>query len=401
MIGWGFKPKGDAQADGADAVGGFDTFEMRLGDLMRGERATLGKSLLDVQRELKIKAAYIAAIENADPEAFDTPGFIAGYVRSYARYLNMDPDWTFQAFCRESGFATAHGMSEAASSRSKVKSETDFDGSDPFSRPVTPFTPETDPFFASVEPRAIGSIAVLAMLIAGLGYGAWTVLQEVQRVQFAPLDQTPVVASNIDPLAGGSAPRSIAVDSIAMPSAEAFDRLYRPEALDVPVLVARDAPISTLDPHGGGTLESSELPEETLIATNDGSELLPGATPTEPSLVQVTETPEPGVTLLAVRPVWVRVRAADGSVIFEKVLDAGEEYAVPASEEPPTLRAGNSGSLFFKVAGQVYGPAGPGTSTAKNVALGADVLKGDYQLADLQSDNALSEYVTVAEIQPR
>ena len=74
----------------------FDDFELRLGDLMRGERATLGKSLLDVQRELRIKASYIAAIENADPEAFDTPGFIAGYVRSYARYLNMDPDHAFK-----------------------------------------------------------------------------------------------------------------------------------------------------------------------------------------------------------------------------------------------------------------------------------------------------------------
>jgi len=71
---------------------GFDAFELRLGDLMRGERATLGKSL-----------------------AFDTPGFIAGYVRSYARYLNMDPDWAFDTFCTESGFATAHGMSDQAS----------------------------------------------------------------------------------------------------------------------------------------------------------------------------------------------------------------------------------------------------------------------------------------------
>jgi cytoskeletal protein RodZ len=82
----------------------FDDFELRLGDMMRGERATMGKSLLDVQRELRIKASYIAAIENSDPEAFDTPGFIAGYVRSYARYLNMDPDPAFAAFCKESGF---------------------------------------------------------------------------------------------------------------------------------------------------------------------------------------------------------------------------------------------------------------------------------------------------------
>ncbi|HBD90429.1 MAG TPA: DUF4115 domain-containing protein, partial [Gemmobacter sp.] len=43
-----------------DKPKGFDDFELRLGDVMRGERATLGKSLLDVQRELKIKATYIA-----------------------------------------------------------------------------------------------------------------------------------------------------------------------------------------------------------------------------------------------------------------------------------------------------------------------------------------------------
>src|SRR5688500_18994138 len=97
---------------------GFDAFELRLGDLMRGEWATMGKSLLDVQRELKIKAAYIAAIENADPSAFDTPGFIAGYVRSYARYLNMDPDWAFETFCRESGFSTGGGAVVAAGGRS-------------------------------------------------------------------------------------------------------------------------------------------------------------------------------------------------------------------------------------------------------------------------------------------
>ncbi len=41
---------------------GFDDYELKLGDIMRGERATLGKSLLDVQRELRIKASYISAI---------------------------------------------------------------------------------------------------------------------------------------------------------------------------------------------------------------------------------------------------------------------------------------------------------------------------------------------------
>ena len=45
----------------ADVPPGTDGIEVRLGDLMRGERATLGKSLLDVQRELRIRASYVAA----------------------------------------------------------------------------------------------------------------------------------------------------------------------------------------------------------------------------------------------------------------------------------------------------------------------------------------------------
>ena len=41
------------------------------------------------------------------------------------------------------------------------------------------------------------------------------------------------------------------------------------------------------------------------------------------ALPQVLEPPKPGVQLVAVRPAWVRVRAADGSVLYEAVMNAG------------------------------------------------------------------------------
>ena len=114
------------QHDGqADLPPGFDDPDIRLGDVMRGERATLGKSLLDVQRELRIRASYVAAIENCDISAFETPSFVAGYVRSYARYLGMDADWTFRRFCHEAGFQPSHGMAPAASGpRHRLRSST-------------------------------------------------------------------------------------------------------------------------------------------------------------------------------------------------------------------------------------------------------------------------------------
>jgi hypothetical protein len=55
--------------------------------------------------------------------------------------------------------------------------------------------------------------------------------------------------------------------------------------------------------------------------------------------------------LVAVRPAWVRVRAADGSILLEKTLQAGDTYVVPQMEEAPTLRAGAAGAVFFAVNG--------------------------------------------------
>jgi hypothetical protein len=404
MIGRGFRRT--KAAEGIEAKG-FDAFQLRLGDLMRGERATLGKSLLDVQRELKIKAAYIAAIENADPTAFDTPGFIAGYVRSYARYLNMDPDWAFDTFCRESGFATAHGMSAAASSVKPTREErmaASGLGKDIFASSATPFIPASERFFSGIEPRAIGSIMVLVVLISGLGYGGWTVLQEVQKVQFAPIDQAPTVVAEVDPLAGATRADTSAENDLTAfvaPSPEALDRLYRPQALDVPVMVARDGPIATLTPLAPSAPVGAVIgPDavESAIASAVGPQSF-GPNGPLPA-VQVTADPIPGVQLVAVRPAWVRVRAADGSVIYEGILNAGDTYAVPATEDPATLRIGESGAVYFAVNGVHYGPVGPTGAVTSNVALSAESLTAVYTLADISQDQDLAELVNFAAADP-
>ncbi|NND20434.1 MAG: DUF4115 domain-containing protein, partial [Silicimonas sp.] len=390
----------------AEKLKGFDDFDLLLGDIMRGERATLGKSLLDVQRELKIKATYIAAIENTDPSAFDTPGFIAGYVRSYARYLGLDPEWAFKTFCDEGNFAVAHGMSADASVRRVGQPSKKAQKSpgvkvpgasskpahlrDPFTEPSVSYLPKGERAFSGFEPRAIGSIAVLLVLLGGIGYGGWSVLQEVQKVRLTPVDQTPEVLAELDPLA----PAAPATDSdggvetaeLTAPTTDRFDRLYRPEALDVPVLIARDGPISAIDPNTIGALAPDPLRDEGFIAARQARpDNLPFAIPGGPSEtegvvaqldtenllppVQVVEETAPSVALLAVRPSWVRVQAADGTVIFEKILDAGETFDVPLTEEPAQLRAGNAGSLYFAVNGKTYGPAGDGPVVIKGVVL--------------------------------
>ncbi len=391
----GRRSQRDSEGDTDVRPKGFDDYEVRLGDRMRGERATMGKSLLDVQRELRIKANYIAAIEDADPDAFDTPGFIAGYVRSYARYLGMNPDETFAAFCKESGFEVAHGMSAEASVVRKPSGGVAARGPmgrDPFTSPNTPFVPGKESLVSQIEPRAIGSSLVLIAVICGIGYGGWSVLNKIQQVQVSPVEQAPVVLSDLDPLdAAGAVPTEVAVADT--PSAEALDRLYRPQALDVPVLVARDAPISTLDPRTIGTFQPQELPKVEVAEVH---------TVERPALPQVVEKIDTTLKIVAVNPAWMRVTAADGSVIFEGTLgtvEQGNVFEVPLTEEPPLLRAGASGSVFFSMNGEHYGPAGAPGTVAKGVVLSKDAVAETYAVADLEADQNSALKQLVAELQ--
>lgn len=399
MIGRRTPRRSDDEGDAVE-LKGFDDFELRLGDTMRGERATMGKSLLDVQRELRIKASYIAAIENSDPSAFDTPGFIAGYVRSYARYLGMDPDESFTTFCRESGFSVAHGMSaEASVVKKPLRGDPGRRAAavrDPFASPNTPFAPVGDSLLSRIEPRAVGSTLVLLGLIGGIGYGGWSLLKEVQQVQLAPVDQAPVVLSELDPLAGAAGQKPDAARMVA-PSAEAFDRLYRPQALDVPVLVARDAPISTLDPRNVGTFRAPELP---TVQDSDGS-LIALASVTEPGMTgeqpadmmpQVVETPAPALQMVAVRTSWVQVTDASGTVIYEATMQPGDTWEAPLTEEPPKLRTGESGAIYFAMNQKFYGPVGKSGAITSNLPLSVASLQETYLPVDVSSDKGLVRY---------
>ncbi|WP_121629766.1 RodZ domain-containing protein [Tropicibacter alexandrii] len=379
------------QHEGTDATHQEDEFALKLGDVMRGERATLGKSLLDVQRELRIKASYISAIENCDPGAFDTPGFIAGYVRSYARYLGMDPDEAFGAFCKESGFSVAHGMSQDASVVRKPTRRAEVDPArprNPLSDPKLPFAPKSDSFLSRIEPGAVGSSLVLIALIAGIGYGGWSVLKEIQRVQVTPVDQTPVVLSQLDPLDAATAPRDDTAEAeqtaglFTPPSSEAFDRLYRPQALDVPVLVARDAPISTLDPDSVGVFRGSAGLPRVQDSSRDPVALAQ-------TLSGGAAVPQSGVSLIAARAAWVEVKDQDGQVILSRNLAPGDVVEVPRNAQAPRMVVGEAGALYFNVAGTVYGPAGKAGFPVSDIPLDAKSLTARYTPAEAGTDTDL------------
>ena len=379
-----------------ETVKGFDSFELRLGDIMRGERATLGKSLLDVQRELKIKATYISAIEATDLQAFETPSFVAGYVRSYAKYLGMDPDQAYSQFCQEAAFTGVHGMEKAASASRRSEDAakraasivTTKGDTDRIANPKAPFAPVAQRAIWSIEPGAIGSSAILLALIGVLGFGAYSVLMQVQKVTFAPIEQSPGVVAQLDPLTSTVAQVGLGeINELGVPNVDVMDRLYRPVPLDVPVLVARDGPISAIRPN---------LTAPTLATPNaQGDAILTALN--EANDVQVLEDTNEQVAFLAVRPAWVQVSGADGTILFEKIMNAGEKYVAPNTETAPLLKVGESGAIYFAIGDKTYGPAGTQGAVSSNIALDQASLVQKYALADPDSAD-MTTIKTVAEV---
>ena len=380
---------------------GFDDFELKLGDTLRGERATLGKSLIEVQNELKIKAAYISAIENCDPLAFDPPGFVAGYVRSYARYLDLDPDEVFTKFCAESGFATVHGMSDKASSTKSsaesvlLPSDNFIDGEELFSKSPTAILDSYSKTFDKIEPGAIGSLAALICVICGIGYGGMSLFNQMQTVKISPSDFSPIVLTEIS----SELVREENVDTIRTSkiSSDQLDRLYRPQALEVPVLTARDGPISTLDPSFSNNFNMQQRFTTLEIANNSPDENL-----TEQVLdnnyqeasIQVVQDLPPSIAVLVTENAWVQITGSDGTVIYENIMLPGEEFVLPQLEVPPKLRAGMSGYVYFSVNGELFGPVGSGTSVRKNVELSAANIVSNLQTPQLSNKKLIAELIS-------
>ncbi len=75
------------------------------------------------------------------------------------------------------------------------------------------------------------------------------------------------------------------------------------------------------------------------------------------------------LVVVAERAAWVRVYLPNGTIIFERILEKGETYTPPDGIDAPLIWAGNAGSVYVRVGGELHGPLGSGTKAAKGVVL--------------------------------
>jgi cytoskeleton protein RodZ len=114
---------------------------------------------------------------------------------------------------------------------------------------------------------------------------------------------------------------------------------------------------------GGAPAPESIIPVE---ATNTSA----------PAAIASTPVPANGgqVTLIALDKVWIRVTDAKDQRLFERELQPGERYDVPADADHPKIRTGGPEKLQVTINGSNVDPLGPGGQTV-NAEISADALR--------------------------
>jgi cytoskeleton protein RodZ len=69
-----------------------------LGQRIRAAREARGLSLSDVAQQIRIRSVYLAAIEDESWSTIGAPVYIRGFLRTYTRFLGIDPEEAVAAF---------------------------------------------------------------------------------------------------------------------------------------------------------------------------------------------------------------------------------------------------------------------------------------------------------------
>ncbi len=373
-------------ADGVShSLKGFDQYNILLGDELRGERATMGKSLLDVQRDLKIKASYIAAIENCDLEVFSNRGYIAGYVKSYARYLGLRPESVYERFCRESSFSNNDNILDLEIKKSNLSLNKNF-GPDSTWKPSR--IGQIDYKGVTLTNLVSRSTPIVLVLVVLLGstWGAISVLKQVQKLDIVAFEELPEVYTESV---------NVTTNSSLF---ELGDDVYASSDLTVPVFEPRDRALSTLKPNLLTALENKiDLPAVTYSTINSSNQSVekvkvqglnynnhPNFGLPEPVLRSLPYVPK--VKILAITPAWIRVKNENGDVVFERTLKQQEFYLVEKELFRGELRAGNAQNVFFVIDENVFGPLSENKSVVKNISLSPESIKSNFLLSNTASE---------------
>lgn len=332
------------------------------GAVLREQRVSFGLDLGEAAQALKIKPAYLAAIEEGRIDRLPGTAYAIGFIRAYSTHLGLDSGEILRRFKLEtSGFGAKPDLA--------------------FPMPL------------AERSMPGGGTVVTAVILAICGYGAWYYWATAERTRpervtevpaaLLPAPKTAQSPTAPHPVAAPAAPsNSPSAPAETPPNTGAGPVAAGPSG--PPAEAGTAAPAATAQPASPAPAAPSPEPAAAPAASTPEPTAAPAAsTPTaapNPTEALAATAPEAQsghiygapdgpsrITLRASADSWVQVRGADHAVLFTGVLKPGDSYRVP--DQPGlTMRAGNAGGLDVVVDGKPTAPLGP-IGAVRNVAL--------------------------------
>lgn len=344
------------------------------GAALRDQRAFFGLDLDEVAQALKIKPAYLAAIEDGRIDKLPATVYAIGFIRAYSAHLGLDSTEILRRFKLE-----ASG----------------FDAKPDLAFPM-PLAERSMPG---------GGALITALILAICGYGAWYYWSTAERTRPERVTEVPAALLPPEPAQSPPAPHPVSASAASVNSpltppgtptkpkpspAAAGPSASAPVAgtPELPAAPASAAPPATSPEHTAAASRaaapepsanvaaplSPSAPAPLRAAAASPTEALAGMPPEAQSGHVYGPTDVPSrITLRANADSWIQVRDADRAVLFTGLLKAGESYRVP--DQPGLMmRAGNAGGLDVIVDGKPAAALGP-VGAVRNVALDPQSLR--------------------------
>jgi cytoskeleton protein RodZ len=353
---------------------------MRLvGELLQERREDLGLDIDEIGAMLRIKPAYLAALEQGRSHDLPGPTYAIGFIRAYAEFLGLDSEQILIRFKAEAAGVTA--------------------------RPDLAL-----PVLLGERSLPGGAVVLVALILALCGYGIWHYLSTEERDRPArvaavpaslqappaasvlvappPLPSAAATSANGSPsdpsgpsLLGAAAsppPAAASPPAASSPPAAASPPAASPPVPSPPPGEASPAAASSPPPASPGTTAGaaahgappgqpapSPVPPQQAPA---GAAVSPTAPAGAAAPLTSPSAPTGRVAIHAVADCWIQVRAADQSIVFSRVLKSGETYNVP-TRAGLSLRTGNAGALQIAVDGKTVPSIGGIGTLRRDVAL--------------------------------
>ncbi len=367
----------------SEMAGSDQSSRRKIGELLRQTRESSGGDIAQIATTLRIRAAYLTAIEESQYDRMPAPVYALGFVRAYANYLGLDGEEAVRRFKQETvDFAGPRGLT----------------------------------FPVPLAERSIpgGTMVLAALILALCGYGLWYYVStgeraRPERVAAVPQDMLPTPPPAPPPDASAT-PGSLAPASVAPAPAPAAAPASAPTVADTappaqadaeaspatvpePSLTDADSPPAATPPSSASAAAQAPSLVSPAPATDTASAASAAAPPptatttASPTAVMRGTTPgkvwgavgEPSRIVIEVRKdSWIQVR--DGSrVLIDKVLHPGDSYRV-GDRSGLVLRTGNGSGIDIEVDGRKASI--PGALVRHEIALDPDRLIAGTAIAD-------------------